>query len=188
MKKAYVKPVFFAEEFVADSSYAVGTCTMSGGVFEIIPSTTGPKEEGTTMICNAANGNHWASIVVPYDKGGKDGYKENPNNVLPGLGMTWSGGPEGTEYTNYTYALESDGKAYLFALDNVVCDFLWNKDADGAPHGPVYVWNDIENKDRGGKDYTLASGTTGFFQFFTGKTADDKHIGQFIETLVPQSA
>lgn len=113
MKKAYVKPVFLAEEFVAASSYAVGTC--------------GPGTISQPWVINKGD--------LICNKNGKadNGHKVGQNKQC-GLDDAYT---YDTNITNWGYAEKGDNQVTLFA--SKLCDFLWNP--AGGNTDEVSVWN-----------------------------------------------
>lgn len=119
MKKAYVKPVFVAEEFVAAASYAT-----SCGPASINRAITINKGD---IICNGRDNGHTAGK----DSNGKDAVI---NTDYIG---TWPDGKQ-SPYTYWDYANQNDGKSDLFSSNNYECDFLWDYYSTGKDE--MYVW------------------------------------------------
>ena len=155
MKKAYVKPVFIAEEFAAASSYAAGTiCGVS--MYTPYGLTAGEdwahKNDGT-HLCTADG--HW--LVLNRDR--------QPTKV----GSAWH---IDESMTNWEYAT-ADGQATLFIGKE--CDFVW--DPSSGPNGAVSVWDDVDVDDRNelytGWENGGKNDLWGFLKFFTGKDEKD---------------
>ena len=121
MKKAYVKPVFLAEEFVAASSYAASPC----GVSERKPY----ELEIGDQLCPDGDSGHYV--------GGQHGDKGTINE-------NWH---YDNSYTNWQYATKVDNKATIF-MDKA-CDFFW--DPDTGSDGNVYVWDNVDEQLRNNK-------------------------------------
>lgn len=139
MKKAYVKPVFMAEEFEAESSYAVGSCEVS---------TRSPFVIWEGMQITEKE-QHEININVGGSTVGQDWYYNSTN---------------GTNHTNWSYAFEDDNQATLFV--NKVCDFCW--DPHNGATGSVSVWNGLTHEDRT-EQYTIKDDQSWqFVKFFTG--------------------
>ena len=126
MKKAYVKPVFFAEEFVA-SEHVAGICKLS-------VTSQLPIYEGVQIDKHSVS------------------YSETPNDNVNVSG--WMNSHYNSEMTYWEYAgvgskqeaQEGKSDAYLFTATNGVCDFLWNHQTDemgvwGSPD--TFVGNDV---------------------------------------------
>lgn len=153
MKKAYVKPVFMAEEFVA-STYHVSACSD-----RIDPNNKLGIYHGLNL---GGNQN------VDYEKGGLD---DNYNATL--TYWQYAGVHSADEAT------EGNTNAYLFTTRNHECDFLWDHWTDTLY---VWNTPDTPNKRTEGDMYK-ADGTlnitrvgTGFkdvSSFFTGNSSED---------------
>lgn len=144
MKKAYVKPVFFAEEF--EGTVSVAAC--------VYHADTNPAQiwEGMYMCANEDNG---------HAIGGQNKQKGDVQQWW-GYATNTSGATDANP-SNGTY---NDG-AYLFTDNSVTCDFVWND--KGAQVG---IWTSKENdtssaiwksSDREGAFVTLISMFTDFF-------------------------
>lgn len=160
MKKAYVKPVFLAEEFVAASSYATSCGVSQYSPFEL---------KVGMDLCNGDDNGHYV--------GGSSATAEYPAQGT--ISEKWY---KDSQYTNWTYALKEDNKATIFM--DVKCDFWW--DPNTGNDGSVYVWNDVMTENRTEK-HTRNHVSWGFFKFFTGANSDDKkHSIAFEGTKAPQ--
>lgn len=120
MKKAYVKPVFLAEEYVAVASHVAGCGDASINKALII--TPGQ------CVCDGGDG-HSAG----------QGGKGNP----AGISMMYNGKVNENKNTNsqydyWEYAKENDGVSNLFSSNNFDCDFLWDYYSTGKDE--IYVW------------------------------------------------
>lgn len=171
MKKAYVKPQYFAEEFVAESSYIAGCGASVYSSYEI---SLGMD------VCLGTSGDEGHFI------GGSDNL-EKVNIKNTALGETWHYNANGTSYTNWEYAqvgtTAEEQKATIFMTRE--CDFWW--DPDTGNDGYVYVWDSTDVAARQNK-YSGAKTAWGFFKFFTGANPNEgQHSVAFKGTQVPQS-
>ena len=166
MKKAYVKPVFLAEEFVAASSYATSCGVSQNKPFDLYLGMDFCKNEGNTSDGDKGH----------YVGGSPDATLDNAKGTIMSA-WHYDG-----KYSNWTYALKEDNKATIF-LD-VKCDFCWDPSTGNS--GPVYVWNDVTTENRTEK-YTGGDIAWGFSKFFAGANPDDKkHSVAFEGTKAPQ--
>lgn len=172
MKKAYVKPVFLAEEFVAEMSYANNGCGVS--IYEpalITYETDAKRAEGTTAdLCSGSEDGHF----IQYQKGNgnskglQDLYDYNEKND--------------TNYDYWQYATAGDNKATLFVT--VLCDFIWNPTSGNT--GNVSVWDTVTGRTEGNQYGSKIIGT--FMKFFTGNNAQGEgHTFKYKGTLTPVS-
>lgn len=139
MKKAYVKPVFLAEEFVAETSYANQVCNVNQrGPLEIVNGDYWCKDH------SKANGTGGCHAKVDISVG------SNPNGQgAKSLGLASKYNPDKSitywDYARYNSQQNdySDG-AYLFTDANTVCDFLW----DGNTDSNVYAYDSVEKQSK----------------------------------------
>lgn len=160
MKKAYVKPVFVAEEFVLSDSVAAA-CPIN-------VNTSMPLffDENTVMCFNPNSGK------------GDNGHQASKGD----LGLSYEGD---MTYWDYARADKStseyqdgngqnvsfnNGNAYLFSSSYTTCDFVWpNSETNDKD---VYVWNSWEVSLR----TTLHSVGQIFSDFFfNAKSNEDNH-------------
>lgn len=162
MKKAYVKPVFVAEEFVAEQNYAAKGC----GTYDWDPVNIYPQ----LHLCYKVNG---------------DSYKEDGHVIeqtgSAGIRGDYSSGVSYWQYAGMT--VNSDGTkdysdCYLFNKDHTTCDFVWNDTTE-----QVYAWNAVDvNQRTSWVDKALGA----FSNFFYGNGADIKnHQPQYMGRLIP---
>ena len=145
MKKAYVKPVFLAEEFVAAASYATscGAATINSAL------TIKPGDN----VCGEKIDGHTAG------KG-----KAEINNDYIGVWPDTAGG----KYSYWDYAKQNDGKSNLFSSSNYECDFLWDYYSTGKDE--IYVWGSAvaeRNSLLGTIAVTVGDAIVNFANFFT---------------------
>lgn len=115
MKKAYVKPVFLAEEFVAASSYAASACKLS---------SSNPYTITTNQhLCTNETCDHYTS---------------EKSMFFTGTNTFRVNGKDETK-TYWEYA-GGEGESKLFTLGESQCDFMWK--TNGADL--VTVWRDQE--------------------------------------------
>lgn len=117
MKKAYVKPVFVAEEFEGTAS--VATCTPNYN-----PTTTPMKVYKDLQVCEHKNNGH------EIGKGSGD------------VKNYWSYATNGA-YTSAPKEQENDlnKAAFLFTSGQQECDFVWN-----SYDGEIGVWYDKQDQ------------------------------------------
>lgn len=158
MRKAYVKPVFLAEEFVGVSQ-SVSACAYS---------TTNPAEVYLGVgLCNHNDGNCHSVKNNHGDISGNYTYLDENGQTKTMSYWEYAGNQNGKQ----------GGDAFLFTVNNGQCDFLWDSDNDN-----MGVWNtpDVWTNDnvRPTPDTsTLGSvvnwlGKT-FSQFFYGNSSSD---------------
>jgi len=195
MKKAYVKPVFMAEEFVSESYFA-GRCD---GRYKPIS-----FDLGTTMC----DGSHVvAKLGLGENNDQSDGKKS-------GLALTWYQKQNGAAdkvyeqgmidengyLTNYGYAF-ADGDMTIFGDMDVNCDFLWDDAGNG--HDYIKVWDSAFASERQntytgtetaffpeGKDgnKTTQGSLWQYFGFFGGQWVKDAdHAANFLRDKVEMS-
>ena len=124
MKKAYVKPVFLAEEFVAASSYVASSCGQSVRSKLLL--------EYEKNFCAKPNCQADSLTFHSEDHYGQDHqkppvYHEYNGTKVDGVESFW-------DYANY-----GDNEAYLFTGGLSDCDFLWG----GNNNDKVYVWDNV---------------------------------------------
>ncbi|MBQ4265435.1 MAG: hypothetical protein IJB85_07990 [Clostridia bacterium] len=161
MKKAYVKPVFFAEEFVAETSYALTGCgTMSWS----------PKEMYEDMlICS------------------NDGHKLDHNGNATVMDGVYGQNANGENITYWDYASTVDrtgagdeeyaaSNRYLFNSASSICDFVWDDTSED-----IGVWRENTTTNTWSVAW-IEKLTT----FFIGTNSDLKnHQPQYEGTLIP---
>ena len=130
MKKAYVKPVFLAEEFVADAS--VAACTRSS-IYEALE-----LKRGDTTLCDQ-NCGHAIGKGSEYHI--DDLYTHDDIEVSDGVI------PDVNKNTYWQYAQAEDGKVTLFNQNNCECDFLWSYENTGTVN-EVKVWGSTAKDER----------------------------------------
>ena len=150
MKKAYVKPVFLAEEFVAETSYASGACGPAS-VYEPL------LFQKNDVLCDQCNG----------DKAGGQGAGINDYYTYTN--------DEGklvtdTTKTYWQYAGTNDAKMFNSGLFE--CDFVWEPKNATDTTTTVWVWDAVNVADRvlGRITNTLMS----FTDFFAGNNGTQK--------------
>ncbi len=151
MKKAYVKPVFLAEEFEATGS--VAAC-----VYHV---TNNPAQiwEGMYM-CARQDGGHAI--------GGQNGQKGEIQNW-----WDYATNTKGATDANPKSGTYNDG-AYLFTSGSTTCDFVWNSKTDN-----IKIWtSEQDNLNTAIWDSTKREGGfltkvwDTFAGFFLGNSAD----------------
>ena len=153
MKKAYVKPVFLAEEFVAETSYAATPCGISVGTqLKLI--------DGKSMciVENHKNCNHVISVAnAPVSGKYQDGFVRD-NDALNGYSQNAD-----NSFSYWDYATKDGTDAFLFNSSIADCDFLWS----GNNRDNVQVWNSV---DKGAADTSkgFVIGFLNTFQSLTG--------------------
>ena len=163
MKKAYVKPVFLAEEFVAAASYAANGCDTT---------RISPKyiEQGM-QICrddpgHTVGGNKTAEIQGYYD-----------NNTTYWQYASWSEDVRGGAGDSQ-HAAEN---AYLFSSEFSVCDFVWNNTAN-----EVGVWREQTNEETGKLEWAVSWIKDALFAtFFLGTGSTIKNHTPYLEEVLP---
>lgn len=154
MKKAYVKPVFLAEEFVSKTSFAVTPCdTGINGALKL---------EYGKNICDHCQGDKIGGNGKPSNNGGAF-----VNDPYDGYDSYWK----------YATSVNMQGKngAYLFntsVSDYQDCDFIWNGTSYGDNTSLVYVW-DAQDTQRTDKN-SLVSTLKNFVQFFAGNSGNEQ--------------
>lgn len=147
MKKAYVKPVFLAEEFVAASSYAI---------------SCGPASINKALTINP--GNNVCGEKIDGHTAGK-GKAEINNNYI---GVWPNTVADGENYSYWQYANQNDGKSNLFSSNNYECDFLWDYYSTGK--NEIYVWENAtaeRNSSLGTLAVKVGEAIVDFANFFT---------------------
>lgn len=165
MKRAYVKPVFLAEEYVAVSNY-VAACGTLSWLPQLINFPSGKNTHDGTHLCENTtcahsvghNGN--ATIWGDYDKNTsyKD-YAEWDTSNRPNAGED----------------VDSATNAYLFNSGHGACDFVW--DHTGSDVG---VWK----KDEQSNWFVDLIGNFGDF-FFGAGTNNKGHRPAINGTVIP---
>lgn len=161
MKKAYVKPVFLAEKFVAEQNYAAKGCgTWAWDKAQIQP--------GMELCYKEKKGEYES-----------DGHKVGNGNAVIN---TYS-----DDYNMYYWdyagrTMNNDGSynysdCYLFNREVQECDFVWNNTNE-----EVYGWNSSVVSER-----TVANVLLGAFSnFFFGNSATiSQHQPQYGGRLIP---
>lgn len=159
MKKAYVKPVFLAEEFVAASSYVASSCGQS--VFSALLIEY-DKNFCAKRGCNADSMTFHRETDYNNESNKPAVYQEYNGTKVEGVDSYW-------DYANY-----NDDKAYLFTGGSSECDFLWN----GHASDKVYVWDNVlKGAAEGAKQILATFGGLSFSLtgFLTGNEATNGH-------------
>lgn len=158
MKKAYVKPIFFAEEFVAEENYAAKGCgTLSWDPVSIEP--------GMFMCdCHSINHNGQADIS-------KKQYELDPDY-------------SSISYWEYAGAVtKEDGSTdysdcKLFNYEHKACDFVWNKTQEN-----IFVWDSVVVDERSNWE---SNPVGSFASFLLGPNAVFKnHQPSYMGTNIP---
>ena len=163
MKKAYVKPVFLAEEFVAEAGVATCPYKPNSAVNEklSLEFLWTDNEKKPPVLCNVGDAGHTVY--------GGELFTGNGNNH------------EKTELLG-DYAYQGDGTATLFDTSNTACDFVWLQ-----PSGQgniIQVWGDDKADPNLVADHSLRditklfnwNGIQNFLRFFAGANAEnDNH-------------
>ena len=152
MKKAYVKPVFLAEEFVAAASYASGAC---GPASVNEPLLFKQKD----VLCDQCNGDKAGGTGA----GINDKYKYTDDN---GKLVTHD------KLNYWDYAGTNDAKMFNGGLFE--CDFIWEPTSATDNTTTVWVWDAVNVADRvlGRITNTFMS----FTNFFAGNNGtQEKH-------------
>lgn len=141
MKKAYVKPVFLAEEFVAETSYANSACGISSGAaYKLYINDNNPQH---LCIHDGCKGHSLQS----------KSYVNNHTNTF----ITDITNDQKTETMTYwNYATKSDGEATLFSFGAVDCDFMWKTNGQDQ----VSAWKYVDNDTRA----SMVKSTTNIFE------------------------
>ena len=126
MKKAYVKPVFLAEEFEGTACVAACDYHAGGDNSQVLIYNTLRLCPPSNNCDHAVGGN---SNNGKYDGDIQNYWKYATNND------TLMEGPTNENYVNDT----TDG-AYLFTDGETVCDFVWN-----GGKSQVGIWTQYEN-------------------------------------------
>lgn len=163
MKKAYVKPVFLAEEFVAETSYAATPCGISVRTqLELI------DKKSMCIAKNHKNCNHVIDVTnAPVGGEYEDGYVRD-DNALIGYSQNTD-----NSFSYWDYATKDGTAAFLFNSSIANCDFLWS----GNNRDTVQVWNSV---DKGAAD-TSKGFVIGFldtFKSLTGLFCSNEGNGQ----------
>lgn len=165
MKRAYVKPVFLAEEYVAASNYVAACGTMSW-VPQLLQFPSG-KEEGTHLCENTTCAHNV-------------GFNKNQAIIMKGEYDTNISYKEYAEWdtSNRPNAAEdgySATNAYLFNSGHGACDFVW--DHTGSDVG---VWKKDEQSN------WIVSLIGNFGSFFYGAPANGQgHRPAINGTVIP---
>lgn len=162
MKKAYVKPVFLAEEFVAAAS--VATCLYK-------PNSEVNSPLDLRYLMQKGEDNKLPSICTNNDGHNiLSGELKGNNNVLLG-----------------DYATKEDSKVTLFDTSGTACDFVWLKPSSGVDQ--IQVWGDgnttngtnpglvADHNQRKISNLFNWNGIQNFMQFFAGCNATDQNHG-----------
>ena len=148
MKKAYVKPVFLAEEFVAAASHVAGCGDGSvNSVKEIIP--------GTTYLCEFHDNSCNSTLVLENSEANKL-YGSHDENFKGSTDLTY------WDYAKADSAGSFNDKIYLFTQNDYECDFVWT----GYRNDTVKVWGTLEKEKRSTTNvfYDTFKSLTGFFR------------------------
>lgn len=167
MKKAYVKPVFVAEEFVAETSYAATGCPTNYWAPVSISNGTQLCADDSGHVIGAENGKK--GIINQ-----KDGYS---TGVSYWDYASW-GKDKRPDAGDDTYAAEG---TYLFNSGSKVCDFVWDNTAN-----EVGVWR--QEKDADGLLQWVVKMIEGakFAPFFFGNSATiSQHSPAYNGTMIP---
>lgn len=163
MKKAYVKPVFLAEEFVAASSYAANGCPTT----KITPKAIAQG----TKICNDGH------TVSQTNKAMINGYYDETQNITYWDYASWNE-EKRTGAGDSTHAATD---SYLFSTESSVCDFVWNNTAN-----EVGVWREQTNQETGKLEWAVSWITGALFApFFIGTGSDLKNHSPYLEEVLP---
>lgn len=129
MKKAYVKPVFLAEEF--ECTAAVAGCAYSA-------KTPAQVFEGMHMCGDNSNDGH----VIGGNSGDKGFVNKGKHNGVQSPGFwDYATGGTGTYIDDAPHEADPNKDlAYLFTDSSTVCDFIWN-----SRDSQVGVWTSKEN-------------------------------------------
>lgn len=167
MKKAYVKPVFLAEEFVAAASVATCPYKPNSAVNQALDLTE--YMSNNTKICtNTSNG---------------DGHTIMGSGVLRDESIKAYAKGSVTGDSATISNSNGDGFFSLFDTANIVCDFVWLKPSSGEDK--VQVWgNDnqlvADHSQRSTLMDWIVKGknwSKGFMWFFAGCNATEKNHG-----------
>ena len=154
MKKAYVKPVFLAEEFVAETSYANSACGISSGkAFTLYIDDNNPQHLCTHSPCK---GHDMTSSSVVYT--GENSFIVDSEKNTDTM-------------TYWNYATKSDNEATLFSFGAVDCDFMWKTNGQDQVSAWKYVDNDTRAsliKSTNNIFDLIITGLGSFSQFFHG--------------------
>lgn len=152
MKKAYVKPVFLAEEFVAASSYVASACGVSNAKSLEI-------KDGD-LLCNTHN-NH-CSLDFSLE-GSYVNTTKYDGSVIDTTSQTGYSLNNDNGFSYWDYAKQDDQKACLFNSTIGDCDFLWS----GNSNDTIWVWNSV---DKGSADTSngFIKGVKDTFKSLTG--------------------
>ena len=162
MKKAYVKPVFLAEEFVAAASVAACKYNPGSAVNETL-SLEFLWPEGVKkppVLCAKGDAGHDVYGGELFDGNGQNHYK--------------------TELLG-DYAYKEDNTATLFDTSNRACDFVWMQPSGNG--NEIKVWGDGEDtpslvanhSSRDTSKLFYWNGIQNFLQFFAGDAADNQN-------------
>lgn len=166
MKKAYVKPVFLAEEFVAETSYANTTCgTGTQVALEIKDGDCFCSKDKNCASTFYENGDQ-GTVHTLYKDVDDDAIL--PNNVNP------------DNFTIWNYATYNNDKAYLFGSSLQECDFVWS----GNKEDQVYVWGSTDKSIRTNPANLLTKALGIVSQFFAGNgSSHGKHPVGYNQTV-----
>ena len=173
MKKAYVKPVFLAEEFVAEMSYANNGCGVS--VYtpaQITYAKHTDAYDGTTAdLCSGSNDGHY--IAYEPEKQHKWGMAlDYDYNTKNGTNL---------DYWGYATSGETEIEKQATLFVTVLCDFVWNPNTGNK--GNVSVWDTVLGRTEGKQYGSKVVGT--FMKFFTG--SEQVHPFEYKGSLTPVS-
>lgn len=145
MKKAYVKPVFMADEYELTASIAnCGPVSTTRGWALVLGN----------QVCSEKHGNEQQAHIF-----------ENTDLIVEN---SYSQGLSYWDYATYS-GKDANGnntyndQVYLFVDGNNVCDFIWKDVTNLSGQSEVYVWDSI---DKTGGTRTEAAGS--FVKLFTG--------------------
>ena len=170
MKKAYVKPVFLAEEFVATMDHVAACPTNTWTPQELQFPING---QGGTRLCNSQKTN--CSHYLGSGNATINGYYDEANKITYQQYAEWSI----DDRSNAGDGVSDATKAYLFNSGYGACDFVWNNTNQNVG---VWVW-ETENEKWGIK---LIEKFGDFGKFFFGAKADnDNHKPAINGTVIP---
>ena len=131
MKKAYVKPVFFAEEYLVEASIAA--CTKAS-IYEALE-----LKRGDTTLCNQNCGH----VIGKGSNYHIDDYYTHDDVAVPEDGTV----PAVNTNTYWQYAQAEDSKITLFNTNNYECEFLWSYEDTGLKN-EISVWGSTSKSER----------------------------------------